>query len=383
MLRIITLLVLIVSVVCSNAHADTLRIGVLLSPNPDLYWHGQETLAGARVAARVIAEREGQIIDLIEIESPLTNHYDLHVLRDEVKKYELTSLLGATTSFEAALILETGHTWNIPTVLLYDNAWVEAHHFPGWSDYILNMGQAPEQIFISAVMPWIDKNHLQDIAVIYDSDYEWANAYGKLVAQTLIAERQDINLVKELPWVEDWAPMLEQELPDLDNTARLGIVLAGTPWNTERWITTISDAGFTAPIYIPPPVFGMTELIRLSEYTTASISFGSQFLTDPNNASEQHFVEDVVKQLGWTQAIVSTPLATRAHDAVMIIYAAWQANKDFGLQERWWDIGKTVDGLTGELRILDDRARYTVIPPAKLVEVHSDGSLQVAPYADR
>ncbi|MYE24404.1 MAG: hypothetical protein F4Y01_10755 [Gammaproteobacteria bacterium] len=217
------------------------------------------------------------------------------------------------------------------------------------------------------------------IAILYNQGFAWSSDFATRAAKAAEGESH----ISTLPWSDDESTTSHKRtigriVRETREHPHIGIVLAGAPWNSAEWISSLATDETAAPVFIGPFTSDPTKLQQIALTSKSTIFAASQYWTNPNDKLQKKFTDDTIKRLDWSQEVLITPIALQAYDAAVLIERAYtsmqSSSQQFG--ERWWlDLG-TIQGIKGTLDLYDD---VTVSPAADLVRVDRSGTISFYP----
>ena len=348
------------------AAAQTLKIGIALPADSKHYWKTQEIKVGAQLAEKRLEEETDFDIEIAMLTNEIEDEAALKQIENKIQNEGITAIVGGATRTSAQVLRRASSFWKIPTVVITPLAWRE--QIENRNEYVLDLGVSDKEIHRNALRFWKENLDLEKISIIYNADYSVLSEYGSIAKDVLFGNSGSSSL--EIKWSDANVKLLEDEIGKIVNEKPDGIVLAGPPWNTNRWI---NELNMDVPFYIAPPLSGLSEMNALAQHSKNSIYTGSQYWTDPKVDSEYSFTKDAINELGWIEEWPMSPVALRVYDALAIIVKA-EGEKYLQPEAKahWWQELSEVYGIKGKLIHYDDT---TLSPEAHLLEMNKNGDV--------
>ena len=361
------------------ASALIAKIGIVVSPAPALAPIAEQFEVGARLAFTEIAKATPNFdYELVRLESELDSEQAIWTLTDQIDAQGITAIIAAVTNDSANTLRHQTTEWDTPTVIATLPNLIASPDLDDRNGYIVDLGPPLQHLQAEVVKHWQDCYARKNPIIVFNRDFAWSEAFAKQAAGAFAGRSH----VTALAWSDSQDAASHDEIMakvarETGNNPDVGIILAGGPWNTSRWVDSLAGSGVTAPIYVGPYVPSLSKLQELAAASGSTIFAAPYYWTDPTNASQRRFTDAAAEMLGWTRTPAITPIAMQAYDAAAVIASAYiEGRIDTSDASHWWGEIKDVPGIKGTLEHHDD---VTISPPADLLKIKDDGTISFTP----
>ena len=359
--------------------AATVKIGVLVSPTPSLSWMSKQFEVGAELAfARIAEENPDFDYELVRLENDLGSDDAIRALTNDVTTNRITAVIAASTNDSANKLRHLKGSWSTPTIVVTPSDLVASPDDENRNGYVVDLGIPLQRLQSEVVRQWQHCYARDGLTVVFNQDFGWSSTFAKHAASTVSYDAHLATLAwSDAGGVSSHDEVIAKVAQETRNNPEIGIILAGTPWNSTLWINSLARSGVNAPIYVGPYVSSLSKLQQLAATSNSTIFTASKYLTNPADRSQMEFTNAAAEQLGWSQAVPMAPIALQAYDAAAVIASAYAEGRiEPSVSTHWWHGLESVRGIKGTLYHYDD---VTLSPPTELLEIRNDGSFTFSP----